>query len=50
MRFALDEVNAGKARGWTFASEWYAFQRSWWAWFTRPMRGEDDGKVTEENP
>lgn len=35
MRFTLDEVNAGHAAGWTFASGWFRFQASWWAWYRR---------------
>jgi len=35
MRFSLEEVNSGRAEGWTFASGWYPFQSSWWAWFMR---------------
>ncbi len=49
-RFTLDDVNAGQVEGWTFASGWYAYQTSWWAWFTRPMHGEEDGEVAQENP
>ena len=36
MRFTVDEVNAGKTSGWTFAAGWFPFQTSYWAWFTRP--------------
>ncbi len=37
MRFTLDEVNAGLARGWTFASGWFPFQTSYFAWFRREV-------------
>jgi hypothetical protein len=40
MRFTIDEVNAGLPAGWTFASGWFPFQSSWWAWFSRPVREE----------
>ena len=34
-RFSLESVNAGLPSGWTFASGWYPFQASWWAWYRR---------------
>jgi hypothetical protein len=39
-RFTIEEVNAGRADGWTFASGWYAFQNSAWAWYWRPAAEE----------
>lgn len=35
MRFTIDEANAGDAADWTFASGWYAFAGSAWAWYVR---------------
>jgi hypothetical protein len=37
MRFTIDEANDGMASGWTLVSGWFAFQSSWWAWFSRPV-------------
>jgi hypothetical protein len=39
-RFTIDDANAGAAAGWTFVSGWFRFQRSWWAWFSRPATEE----------
>jgi len=37
IRFTVAEVNAGKARGWTFSSGWFQTPGSVgpWAWFRR---------------
>ena len=37
-RFNIDDVNAGAAQEWTFASGWFPFQSSYWAWFARPVQ------------
>jgi hypothetical protein len=36
-RFTIDDANAGLASGWTFASGWFRYQSSWWAWFSRAV-------------
>ena len=38
MRFTIEEVNAGRAEGWTFLYGWFPFQASHWAWFRREVR------------
>ena len=37
MRFTVDEVNAGRAVGWTLAAGWFPFGTSHWAWFRREV-------------
>ena len=34
-RFTVEEVNAGRAAGWTLAVGWFRAQQSAWAWFWR---------------
>ena len=34
-RFTVDEVNAGRAVGWTLEAGWFPFGMSHWAWFRR---------------
>lgn len=36
-RFTIESVNAGRADGWAFASGWYPYQLSVWAWFRRDV-------------
>jgi len=36
-RFTLKEVQAGVAKGWIFASGWFAFSQSVWAWFRKEV-------------
>ena len=37
LRVSLEDANAGKAAGWTFAAGWFAFGLTWWAWFVREV-------------
>jgi hypothetical protein len=35
LRVSLEDAHRRQAEGWTFASGWYPFALTWWAWFTR---------------